>query len=71
MGDIRRSSDNRFQIMFDGKEVKKPYAYNIKILNSGKYSISNEDFKQPFTIDFDGCNGIVNVQILETTNAMI
>lgn len=57
--------------MFDGKEVKNPYAYNITILNSGKYSISNEDFKQPFTIDFIGCNGIVNAQIVESTNAMV
>lgn len=68
---IRKSSDNRFRIMFDGKEVKNPYAYNITILNSGKYSISNEDFKQPFTIDFIGCNGIVNAQIVESTNAMV
>ncbi|MCH5344691.1 MAG: hypothetical protein J1E64_11685 [Acetatifactor sp.] len=57
--------------MFDGKEVKKPYVYNITILNSGKYSISNEDFKQPFTIDFIGCNGIINVQIVGSTNAMV
>ena len=68
---IRKSSDNRFRIMFDGKEVKNPYAYNVTILNSGKYSISNEDFKQPFTIDFIGCNGIVNAQIVESTNAMV
>lgn len=68
---IRKSSDNRFQIMFDGKEVKNPYVYNITILNSGKYSISNEDFKQPFTIDFIGCNGIINVQIVGSTNAMV
>ena len=68
---IRKSSDNRFQIMFEGKEVKNPYAYNITILNSGKYSISNEDFKQPFTIDFIGCNGIVNAQIVGSTNAMV
>jgi len=68
---IRKSSDNRFQIMFDGKEVKNPYAYNITILNGGKYSILNEDFKQPFTIDFIGCNGIVNAQIVESTNAMV
>ena len=26
---IRKSSDNRFRIMFDGKEVKNPYAYNV------------------------------------------
>ena len=57
--------------MFDGKEVKNPYAYNITILNSGKYSISNEDFKQPFTIDFTGCNGIVNAQIVGSTNEMV
>lgn len=68
---IRKSSDNRFQIMYDGKEVKNPYAYNITILNSGKYSISNEDFKQPFTIDFTGCNGIINAQIVGSTNAMV
>lgn len=68
---IRKSSDNRFQIMYDGKEVKNPYAYNITILNSGKYSISNDDFKQPFTIDFIGCNGIINAQIVGSTNAMV
>ena len=68
---IKKSSDNRFQIIFDGKVVENPYTYNITILNSGKYSVSNEDFKQPFTIDFVGCNGIVNAQIVESTNTMV
>lgn len=35
------------------------------ILNSGKYSILNEDFKQLFTIDITGCNGIVNAYELQ------
>lgn len=68
---VRKSSDDRFKIMFDGLEITNPYFLSITVLNSGNNSISNEDFKKSFSVDFSGCKGIVNVQVARSTNTMI
>lgn len=67
----RRVSDEKLQIYYDGNEVKFPYAYSITIKNTGEYAISNEDFKDPFSIDFKGSNKIVHARVSKSTNQSV
>ncbi len=67
----RRTSDNRLEILYDGKPVKAPYVYSITITNTGAYAITNEDFKDYFSVNFLGSNQIINAQIVRSSNGAI
>lgn len=36
---IRRSSDNRLQLLYDGEPVSSPYVYGITVTNTGAYAV--------------------------------
>ncbi|OUQ56126.1 hypothetical protein B5E58_11350, partial [Tyzzerella sp. An114] len=61
------TNDDRFQITYDGEIIEEPYIYSITIKNTGSYEISNEDFKNNFIIDFEGCNKIINAKVVNST----
>ena len=61
-------NDEKFKILYDGKEVEEPYLYSITIINSGDYPITNEDFKKTFSVHFNGCKEIIKATVTETTN---
>ena len=67
----RKSSDNRLQLLYDGHTVNFPYAYNITVANTGAYAITNEDFKDSFSIDFSGSKRLVYAQVVKSTNGAI
>lgn len=67
----RRSSDSRLQLQYDGKLVNAPYAYGITITNTGAYAVSNEDFKDAFSIDFSGSSQLVYAQVVKSSNGTI
>lgn len=68
---ITKSSDSRLQILYDGKSVKSPFVFGITISNTGKYAVTNEDFKDKFSIDFSGSKQVINAQIVKSTNKTI
>ena len=67
----RLTSDQKLQIIYDGEEVDTPYLYDITVLNSGSYEISNEDFKENFVIDFRGCGKVLSAQIHSSSNQSV
>lgn len=67
----RRTSDNRLQLLYGGEPVNAPYAYGITVTNTGAYAVSNEDFKDAFTIDFSGSNQLVYAQVVKSSNGTI
>jgi len=67
----RRSSDNRLQLLYDDIIVNMPYAYGITVTNTGEYAITNEDFKDPFSIDFSGSKQLVYAQVVKSSNGAI
>ena len=64
-------NDDSFKIIYDDKEVEEPNIFSITITNTGDYSISNEDFKEPFSIKFPGCKGIIKANVTESTNKYV
>lgn len=67
----RKSSDTNLQLLYDGKPVNSPYAYGITITNTGAYAVSNEDFKDAFSIDFSGSSQLVYAQVVKSSNGTI
>lgn len=67
----RRSSDSRLQLLYDGHVVNVPYVYVITLTNTGSYAITNEDFKDFFSIDFSGSNQLVYAQVVKPSNGAI
>lgn len=67
----RRVADSKLQVFYDGQEVKSPYIYSITIKNTGDYSISNEDFKESFSVFFSGCDHIVQARVSKCSNESI
>lgn len=68
---IRKSSDSNLQLLYGGKPVNFPYAYGITITNTGAYAVSNEDFKDAFSIDFFGSSQLVYAQVVKSSNGTI
>lgn len=68
---IRKSSDSNLQLLYGGKPVNSPYAYGITITNTGAYAVSNEDFKDAFSIDFFGSSQLVYAQVVKSSNGTI
>ena len=68
---IRKSSDSNLQLLYGGKPVNFPYAYGITIKNTRAYAVSNEDFKDAFSIDFSGSNQLVYAQVVKSSNGTI
>lgn len=68
---IRRSSDNRLQLLYDGEPVSSPYVYGITVTNTGAYAVTNEDFKDTFSIDFSGSKQLVYAQVIKSSNGTI
>lgn len=68
---IRKSSDSNLQLLYGGKPVNFPYAYGITITNTGAYAVSNEDFKDAFSIDFSGSSQLVYAQVVKSSNGTI
>ncbi len=67
----RRSPDNRLQLLYGGEPVNAPYAYGITITNTGAYAVTNEDFKDTFSIDFSGSSQLVYAQVVKSSNGTI
>ena len=67
----RRVLDGSLQVFYDGKEVESPYIYSITLENTGDYSISNEDFKEEFSILFSGSKQIVQARVLKSSSQSI
>lgn len=67
----RKSADANLQLLYGGKPVNAPYAYGIMITNTGSYAVSNEDFKESFSIDFPGSNQLVYAQVVKSSNGTI
>lgn len=67
----RKSSDNRLQLLYDGKPVNAPYVYSITVANTGAYPVTNEDFKDDLTIDFEGSSQLVYAQVVKSSNGAI
>ena len=67
----KRVVDDRLQMFYDGEPVEFPYIFSITIENTGDYSISNEDFKDAFAIDFLGSKKIVHARITKSTSQSI
>ena len=67
----RRFSDNRLQLLYDGIIVNAPYVYGITISNTGAYAVTNEDFKDPFAINFSGSKQLVYAQVVKASNGAI
>lgn len=68
---IRRSSDNRLQLLYGGEPVSSPYVYGIAVTNTGAYAVTNEDFKDTFSIDFSGSKQLVYAQVIKSSNGTI
>lgn len=68
---IRKSSDANLQLLYGGKTVNSPYASGITITNTGAYAVSNEDFKDAFSIAFSGSNQLVYAQVVKSSNGTI
>ncbi len=64
----KRVADTELQVFYGDQEVDAPYIYSISIENTGEYSISNEDFKAPFSINFLGSNRIVQARVSKSSN---
>ena len=64
----RKSSDNRLQLLYDEKPVNAPYVYGITVANTGAYPVTNEDFKDALTIDFEGSSQLVYAQVVKSSN---
>lgn len=67
----KRVIDGNLQIFYDGKEVNSPYIYSITIENTGDRSISNEDFKDAFSILFSGSKQIIQARVSRSSNQPI
>lgn len=67
----RKSSDANLQLLYGGKPVNVPYAYGITITNTGAYAVTNEDFKDTFSIDFSGSSQLVYAQVVKSSNETI
>lgn len=67
----KSASDSKLQILYDGNTVNLPFVCSITIENTGGYAITNEDFKDNFSMEFVGSKQIVNAQIVESTNKQI
>lgn len=67
----RKSSDNRLQLLYDEEPVSSPYVYGITVTNTGDYAVTNEDFKDTFSIDFSGSSQLVYAQVVKSTNGAI
>lgn len=68
---IQRVSDSKLQLVYDGEIVQSPFVLEITITNTGEYAISNEDFKDKFSINFTGSDQVVNAQIVKSTDKAI
>lgn len=67
----KKTNDSRLEIMYDGDNIQSPYVYSITIKNSGNYEITNEDFKDNFIVKFEGCNKIVNAEIINSSKKAV
>ena len=67
----KNASDSKLQISYGGNTVNLPFVCSITIENTGEYAITNEDFKDNFSMEFVGSKQIVNAQIVESTNKQI
>lgn len=67
----RRSSDNRLQLLYDNMPINAPYAYGITVSNTGAHVVTNEDFKDTFSINFSGSSQLVYAQIIRSSNGAI
>ena len=67
----KSASDSKLQILYGGNTVNLPFVCSITIENTGEYAITNEDFKDNFSMEFVGSKQIVNAQIVESTNKQI
>ncbi len=67
----KRTTDNKLQITYDGKEADDPYLFNISIQNTGSLAISNDDFKKDFVVEFHDCEGILNAQISKSSSQYV
>lgn len=68
---IKKSSDSNLQLLYGGEPVSSPYVYGITITNTGAYAVSNEDFKEAFSIDFSGSSQLVYAQVVKSSNGTI
>lgn len=67
----RKSADANLQLLYGGKPVNSPYVYGITITNTGAYAVTNEDFKDAFSIDFSGSSQLVYAQVVKSSNGTI
>lgn len=67
----KQTTDSKLQILYDGQAVTDPYMVDITITNTGNYAISNEDFKDDFVVEFQGCDKILSVQVSNPSNHYI
>lgn len=67
----RKSSDNKLQLLYAEEPVNAPYVYGITIANTGAYAVTNDDFKDPFSIDFLGSSQLVYAQVVKSSNGTI
>ena len=67
----KRVNDNGLQVFYNGAEVESPFLYSITIENTGEYPISNEDFKEIFSIAFSGSKQIVQARVLKSSTQSI
>lgn len=67
----RKSSDANLQLLYGGKPVNAPYAYGITVTNTGAYAVTNEDFKDTFSIDFSGSSQLIYAQVVKSSNGTI
>lgn len=61
-------SDNRLQILYDGKQAEDPCIYNISIENSGSIEVDNSDFKTDFVIEFRNCGKILSAEVSKSSS---
>lgn len=67
----KKSADANLQLLYDERPVNTPYAYGITITNTGAYAVTNEDFKDAFSIDFSGSSQLVYAQVVKSSNGTI
>lgn len=68
---LRRVSDQRLQLVYNGAVVDNPYFYSITINNTGKYAITNADIKENFTIQMIDSKRIIQAQIINASNQAV
>lgn len=64
----KRTSDSRFKIVFEDKEIEDPYLLDICIKNTGSHAIREEDFRDDFVIAIEGGTMILSASVSESSN---